>query len=149
MIVFGGKPCINQILIYTFTVGNRKLLIVITKTKNQMKHLLLSVLSAFVCISSMAQLNTGQTLPHVTMSNGTTVISTLKQEDNVLNVEVRNNDDEIEILIVEDGTVVNSESTIFEDDELQVELPMSTQPLDIYVRTKEETLYVGRVSKRE
>ena len=147
MIVFGGKPCINQILIYTFTVGNRKLLIVITKTKNQMKHLLLSVLSAFVCISSMAQLNTGQTLPHVTMSNGTTVISTLKQEDNVLNVEVRNNDDEIEILIVEDGTVVNSESTIFEDDELQVELPMSTQPLDIFVRTKEEIQYLGSVNK--
>ena len=110
----------------------------------------LLICTAF-CTSINAQYQGEESGPigHITLSNGTSVSSSLIQETNVLSVEVVNNDDKIEILIVEDDTVVNSESTIFEDDELQVELPMSTQPLDIYVRTKEETLYVGRVSKRE
>lgn len=86
---------------------------------------------------------------HIILSNGTSVSSSYIQETNVLSIEVANNNDEVEIIIVEDDTIINSESTILEEDELQVELPMSSQPIYIYVRTKEETQYVGSVSKRD
>lgn len=112
------------------------------------KLIVLLFLSAIFCTRAHAQLK-GETVPfsQITLSNGATVSSSFNQQTGILSVEVENNDDAVEVIVVENDTVIDSESTIFEEDELQVELPMSSQPLDIYVRTKEETLYVGSVNK--
>lgn len=103
-----------------------------------------------ICTSVKAQLK-DEAVPfsQVTLSNGATISSSFNQQTGILSVEVNNNDDEVEVIVVEDDTIIDSESTVFEEDELQVELPENVHSIDVYVRTKEETRYVGSVSKRE
>lgn len=115
------------------------------------KLIVLLFLSAIFCTSIHAQSKDEEfgTIGHVTLSNGTTISSSFNQQTNILSVEVENNDDEVEVIVVDDGTVISSESTVFEEDELQVAIPMSSQPLDIYVRTKEDTQYVGSINNRK
>lgn len=84
---------------------------------------------------------------HVTLANGTKILSSYNQLTGILSVEVENNDDEVEVIVVEDDTIINSESTISEEDKLQVALPENAHSIDVYVRTKEETRYVGSVKK--
>lgn len=113
------------------------------------KLIVLLFLSAIFCTSIHAQSKDEEfgTIGHVTLSNGTTISSSFNQQTGILSVEVNNNDDEVEVIVVEDDTIIDSESTVFEEDELQVELPENAHSIDVYVRTKEETRYVGSVKK--
>lgn len=112
------------------------------------KLIVLLFLSAIFCTRAHAQLK-GETVPfsQITLSNGATVSSSFNQQTGILSVEVNNNDDEVEVIVVEDDTIIDSESTVFEEDELQVELPENAHSIDVYVRTKEDTWYVGSVKK--
>lgn len=113
-------------------------------------RLSLLLMTLFLCaIPSMAQLEQPNGTTHIILTNGATISSSFNQQTGILSVEVNNNDDEVEVIVVEDDTIIDSESTVFEEDELQVEVPENVHSIDVYVRTKEETRYVGSVSKRE
>lgn len=107
----------------------------------------------FMCMSlyAGAQTHKGDNdFPRIIMSNGTVVSPKYCKATKALKVEVQENNDEVEILAVSNGHVVDSETSIFDDDNIQLDLSSkSNQPLDIYVRTRKEVQYMGTVETKE
>lgn len=112
----------------------------------------ISIAISLLCsLTCMAQgNNTSIHFPRIIMSNGTVVSPKYCKATKALKVEVQENNDEVEILAVSNGHVVDSETSIFDDDNIQLDLSSkSNQPLDIYVRTRKEVQYMGTVETKE
>ncbi len=87
---------------------------------------------------------------NITMSNGATVSATFNSTTNVLSVDVKENEDEIEVIVTDNETIIETESTIFSEDNMEIPLSTSTnKDVDIYVRSNEETMYIGTVEVKE
>ncbi|MGM9724106.1 MAG: hypothetical protein ACI3YG_08450 [Prevotella sp.] len=84
--------------------------------------------------------------PYVVLQNGTTVYTRYSVERNVLNVDIRNNPEEVEIVVVKNGIMIDNEVSDFEDDGISVDLSgHNNGAVDIYVRSRRENQYVGSV----
>lgn len=87
---------------------------------------------------------------HVTLRNGARVCAKYNAKTEILNVEIQDNEDEVEVLAVENGKVVDFEMTIFDDDNIKLDFSnKGNQQLDIYVRTRKELQYMGTVETKK
>ena len=84
------------------------------------------------------------------MSDGTIIETSFDNSTQILNVEVQQNNSEVEVIAVKKGQVVDSNSTLFSDDHLDLDLStQGTDEIDIFVRNREEIEYVGSVETSE
>ena len=113
------------------------------------KKILIIALMFVFCVRVMAQNggNGGEVnLPHIVLQNGTAVYTRYCVERNVLNVDIRNNPEEVEIVVVKNGIMIDNEVSDFEDDGISVDLSgHNNGAVDIYVRSRREDQYVGSV----
>ncbi len=108
-----------------------------------------SIAISLLCsLSCMAQGNdTSIHFPHIMMSNGAVVSPRYNSSTKTLKVEVQDNNDEVEIIAVSNGHVVDSETSIFDNEDIKLDLSnRCNQQLDIYVRTRKEIQYMGRIA---
>ena len=88
--------------------------------------------------------------PRIYMSDGTIIETSFDNSTQILNVEVQQNNSEVEVIAVKKGQVVDSNSTLFSDDHLDLDLStQGTDEIDIFVRNREEIEYVGSVETSE
>lgn len=84
--------------------------------------------------------------PYVVLQNGTAVYARYSVERNVLNIDIRNNPEEVEIVVVKNGVMIDNEVSDFEDDGVSVDLSgHNNGAVDIYVHSRRENQYVGSV----
>lgn len=111
-----------------------------------MKKSFLVLLAVFYSVSSNAQTDNIEIKHPVTSIGGTVVETSFNSRKNMLNVSIRNNDDEVEILAVRRGMVVDRESTFFMNDEMQLDLSNNvTGKYDIYVKARNEIQHIGSI----
>lgn len=80
------------------------------------------------------------------MTNGADIKTMFDGNKRILSVKVQNNDDDVEILAVDKGNIIDREKTFFQNDELEMDLSYRSIPtLDIYARTRNELQYIGTV----
>lgn len=111
-----------------------------------MKKKLITCLIAFLSINCFAQ-KQEHIQPYSTiLSNGATATFLYDKSENVLKVTITNNENEVEVIAVKNGIVVDSETTMFTNDEIQLYLSKQENgEYEIYVRTKNETQHIGTV----
>lgn len=96
--------------------------------------------------SIVAQTKSDENIHPVIMINGAVVEISYDKGNSILNVEVSQNEDVVEVIAVKDGVVVNSESTVFTDDEMSLDLSnYDNGEYDIYIRTSNEVQNAGSV----
>lgn len=113
-----------------------------------MKHLILICLT-FVCVICNAQ--EGEInfpIEHIITQNGAIISSSFNKSRKMLNIDIRNNTEELEILVVANGSVVESQISDFEHDAIDVDLSThKNAQIDVYVRNREEEYYIGNMNK--
>lgn len=113
-----------------------------------MRKVILLWLIAFIvgpCYSQEHSLN-GHDM-HITMSNGANVDVLYNRTDNVLNVDIRNNPDEVEIIVTKNGAAISYDVSELEDDNINIDLSNNkNETVDIYIRNRKESQYIGKVS---
>ena len=113
------------------------------------KRFLIIAFMFVLCTRVIAQKDKDGTevnFPYVVLQNGTTVYTRYSVERNVLNVDIRNNPEEVEIVVVKNGVMIDNEVSGFEDDGVSVDLSgHNNGAVDIYVRSRREDQYVGSV----
>lgn len=113
------------------------------------KKILIIALMFILCTRVIAQKDKDGTevnFPYVVLQNGTAVYARYSVERNVLNVDIRNNPEEVEIVVVKNGVMIDNEVSDFEDDGVSVDLSgHNNGAVDIYVRSRRENQYVGSV----
>ena len=88
--------------------------------------------------------------PRIYMSDGTIIETSFDSSTQTLNVEVQQNNSEVEVIAVKKGQVVDSNSTFFSDDHIDLDLStQGTDEIDIFVRNREEIEYVGSIETSE
>ncbi len=113
-----------------------------------MKHLVLICLM-FVSLTNKAQ-EGDIVLPggHIITSNGAIISTSFNINNNMLNVDIKNNCAELEIVVVANGSVVESQISDFEYDAIDVDLSThKNAQIDVYVRNREEEYYIGNMNK--
>lgn len=99
---------------------------------------------AHVGLNSFAQ-TTDNSIPYSAIfTNGTIASLSYNKNRMTLKVGVRQNEDEFEVLVVRNGMIVDSESTFFMDDEMDLDLSVNGV-CDIYVKARNEIQYAGSV----
>lgn len=116
-----------------------------------MKNVLFFIASVICSLNCMAQSTDGGIIrPKVFMTDGTMIETSYDSSTQTLNVEVQQNNSEVEVIAVKKGQVVDSNSTLFSDDHLDLDLStQGTDEIDIFVRNREEIEYVGSVETSE
>ena len=113
------------------------------------KRFLIIAFMFVLCTRVIAQKDKDGTevnFPYVVLQNGTAVYARYSVERNVLNVDIRNNPEEVEIVVVKNGIMIDNEVSDFEDDGISVDLSgHNNGAVDIYVRSRRENQYVGSV----
>ena len=113
------------------------------------KRFLIIAFMFVLCTRVIAQKDIDGTevnFPYVVLQNGTAVYARYSVERNVLNVDIRNNPEEVEIVVVKNGVMIDNEVSGFEDDGVSVDLSgHNNGAVDIYVRSRRENQYVGSV----
>ncbi len=113
------------------------------------KRFLIIAFMFVLCTRVIAQKDKDGTevnFPYVVLQNGTAVYARYSVERNVLNVDIRNNPEEVEIVVVKNGVMIDNEVSGFEDDGVSVDLSgHNNGAVDIYVRSRRENQYVGSV----
>lgn len=111
------------------------------------KRFLIIAFMFVLCTRVIAQKDKDGTevnFPYVVLQNGTAVYARYSVERNVLNVDIRNNPEEVEIVVVKNGVMIDNEVSDFEDDGVSVDLSgHNNGAVDIYVRSRREDQYVG------
>lgn len=113
-----------------------------------MRKLLLLFL-AFLCLMCRAQEGSfAGPVKHIMTQNGAIVTASYNKNSKILNVDIRNNTEELEIVVVANGSVVESQISDFEHDAIDVDLSThKNAQIDVYVRNREEEYYVGNMNK--
>lgn len=98
----------------------------------------------------MSQRTKDSIIPHIMLYSGTEVKPKFNKTQQVLNVEIQNNNDDIEVLVMADGIIIEREISIFEAETLRMDLSNHCyRNYDIYVRTRNnEIQYLGTVEKK-
>lgn len=111
-----------------------------------MKRILVTCFLTYCGVNVFAQ-EIGNECPYsATFVNGASACVSYNKKENMLNVSIRNNDDEVEIIAVKRGMVVESESTFFMNDEMQLDLSNNvTGKYDIYVKARNEIQHIGSI----
>lgn len=113
------------------------------------KRFLIIAFMFVLCTRVIAQKDKDGTevnFPYVVLQNGTAVYARYSVERNVLNIDIRNNPEEVEIVVVKNGVMIDNEVSDFEDDGVSVDLSgHNNGAVDIYVRSRRENQYVGSV----
>lgn len=129
------------ILYYTFACAS---IIKSTFKTNNMKKIII-IATLFCSINSYAQSNIVIDRP-ITLSNGTTIETSFNSINKNLRVSISNNENGIEVIVIQNGIVVNSETTFFTNDEIQLNLSKQDNgEYEIYVKTGNEIQLVGTV----
>lgn len=112
-----------------------------------MRKLLLLFL-AFLCLMCRAQEGSfAGPVKHIMTQNGAIVTASYNKNSKILNVDIRNNTEELEIVVVANGSVVESQISDFEDDSVDVDLSKyKNTNVDVYVRNKEEDYHISNTS---
>jgi len=136
----------RNISIYNFAIEFNNKNKFVNKKVDKMKRKWLVCFFAYISVNGFAQINDNEIPYHAVFTNGTIASCYYNKYKKVLKVEVRQNEDEVEVLAVKNGMVIDSESTFFMDDEVNLDLSNNGNgECDIYVKAKNEVQYVGSV----
>lgn len=110
------------------------------------KTIILSSLMWLTCMNGQAQqIGKGYSLPHVTLSNGTTVEVSFDGNTR-LDILVTDNPNEITVYAVnQNGQIIDVDYSFAQNDNLSVEISRTLGEVDIFVVTEEEIEHVATV----